>query len=210
MPAASSSSASAITLLDLFTLDASSPALRTIERSCAVVVVTALTVVAAQISVPLPFTPVPFTMQPMMVLVGAAALGGRLGAASQLLYLSLGVFGLPVFAASATLPPGVARLLGPTGGYLISYPLAALLTGWLSELGFDRRYLTSIVAMAAGLAVVFAFGVLQLGVVSRPALGIGGALAAGFFPFVLVDLVKIVGAGAVLPSVWRLTARRLR
>jgi len=145
-----------------------------------------------------------------MVLVGAAALGGRLGAASQLLYLSLGVFGLPVFAASATLPPGVARLLGPTGGYLISYPLAALLTGWLSGLGFDRRYLTSIAAMAAGLAVVFAFGVLQLGVVSRPALGIGGALAAGFFPFVLVDLFTIVAAGAVLPSVWRLTARRLR
>jgi biotin transport system substrate-specific component len=210
MPAASSSSASAITLLDLFTLDASSPALRTIERSCAVVVVTALTVVAAQISVPLPFTPVPFTMQPLMVLVGAAALGGRRGAASQLLYLSLGVFGLPVFAASATLPPGVARLMGPTGGYLISYPLAALLTGWLSERGFDRRYLTSVVAMAAGLAVVFACGVLQLGVVARPALGIGGALAAGFFPFVLVDLFKIVAAGAVLPSVWRLTARRLR
>jgi len=85
-----------------------------------------------------------------------------------------------------------------------------LLTGWLSGLGFDRRYLTSIAAMAAGLAVVFAFGVLQLGVVSRPALGIGGALAAGFFPFVLVDLFKIVAAGAVLPSVWRLTARRLR
>jgi biotin transport system substrate-specific component len=209
MPA-SPSSASAITLLDLFTFDASSRALRTVERSCAVVVVTALTAVAAQISIPLPFTPVPLTMQPMMVLVGAAALGGRLGAASQLLYLSLGVFGLPVFAASATLAPGAARLLGPTGGYLICYPLAALLTGWLSERRFDRRYLTSIVATAAGLAVVFAGGVLQLAMVSRPALGFDGALAAGFFPFVLVDFLTIVAAGAVLPSAWRLTARRLR
>jgi biotin transport system substrate-specific component len=205
---ASPSSASAVTLLDLFTLDAGSPALRTIERSCAVAVVTALTALAAQISFPLPFTPVPFTMQPMMVVVGAAALGGRLGAASQLLYLSLGVFGLPVFAASATLPAGAARLLGPTGGYLISYPLAAFVAGWLSELGFDRRYATSIIAMAAGLAVVFACGVLQLAIVSRPALGITAALAAGFFPFVLVDLLKIAAAGAVLPSVWRLTARR--
>ena len=173
-------------------------------------VVTALTALAAQVSIPLPFTPVPFTMQPMMVLVGAAALGGRLGAASQLLYLSLGIFGLPVFAASATLPPGFARLLGPTGGYLISYPLAAFVAGWLSERGFDRRYSTSVMAMAAGLAVVFAFGILQLAIVSRPQLGIGGALAAGFFPFVLADLLKVVAAAGVLPSAWRLTARRLR
>jgi biotin transport system substrate-specific component len=207
---ASPSSAAAVTLLDAFTMDASSSALRAIERACAMLVVTALTALAAQVSIPLPFTPVPFTMQPMMVLVGAAALGGRLGAASQLLYLSLGIFGLPVFAASATLPPGFARLLGPTGGYLISYPLAAFVAGWLSERGFDRRYATSVMAMAAGLAVVFAVGILQLAIVSRPQLGIGGALAAGFFPFVLADLLKVVAAAGVLPSAWRLTARRLR
>jgi biotin transport system substrate-specific component len=193
----SPSSAAAVTLLDAFTMDASSSALRAIERACATLVVTALTVLAAQVSIPLPFTPVPFTMQPMMVLVGAAALGGRL-------------VGLPVFAASATLPPGFARLLGPTGGYLISYPLAAFVAGWLSERGLDRRYATSVVAMAAGLAVVFAFGILQLAIVSQPQLGIGGALAAGFFPFVLADLLKVVAAAAVLPSAWRLTARRLR
>jgi biotin transport system substrate-specific component len=199
-----------MTLLDTFTFPTDSPALRSLERAGAVLSVTALTIAAAQFSVPLPFTPVPFTMQPMMVLVGAAALGARRGTASQVLYLALGIAGLPVFAASGTLPPGAARLLGPTGGYLLSYPFAAYLAGSLAERGFDRRYLTSVAAMAAGLAVVFAFGVLQLAAVSRPAIGIGGALAAGFFPFVVADLLKIGAAAAVLPVVWRLTASRPR
>ena len=82
--------------------------------------VTALTAAAAQISVPLPFTPVPFTLQPMVVLLGGAALGPRLGHASQVLYLAAGLAGLPVFAASPLLPQGAARLLGPTGGYLLA------------------------------------------------------------------------------------------
>ena len=95
------------------------------------VFVTVLTAAAAQISVPLPFTPVPFTFQPMVVLLGAALLGPRLGASSQLLYLAPGIAGLPVFAASPMLPQGGARLLGPTGGYLMAYPLAAFSrAGW--------------------------------------------------------------------------------
>ena len=90
---------------------------------------------------------------------GAAALGPRLGVTSQVLYLALGLAGLPVFAASPVLPPGAARLLGPTGGYLMSYPFAALVAGYFAERGFDRRYATSVLAMTAGLSVVFAFGV---------------------------------------------------
>src|SRR4029434_5395737 len=82
---------------------------RVAERIGAVVFITALTAVAAQISIPLPFTPVPFTFQPMVVLVGAAALGSRLGMTSQVLYLVLGLAGLPVFAASPLLPQGAAR-----------------------------------------------------------------------------------------------------
>src|SRR5512144_2046009 len=85
---------------------------RIAERIGAVMFITGLTAVAAQISIPLPFTPVPFTFQPMVVLVGAAALGSRLGVASQLLYLALGLAGLPVFAWSPALPQGAARLLG--------------------------------------------------------------------------------------------------
>ena len=76
---------------------------------------TALTAAAAQVSVPLPFTAVPFTLQPMVVLIGGAALGSRLGLASQVLYILAGLAGLPVFAASPILPQGAARLIGPTG-----------------------------------------------------------------------------------------------
>ena len=85
----------------------------------------ALTAAASQISVPLPFTPVPFTLQPMIVLLGGAVLGPRLGLAAQCLYLAAGLAGLPVFAFSPELPQGPARLIGPTGGYLMAYPLAA-------------------------------------------------------------------------------------
>src|SRR5687767_16035296 len=104
-------------------------------KVAAVLFVTALTAAAAQVSIPVPFTPVPFTMQPMVVLLGGAALGSRLGMASQVLYLLLGIAGFPVFAFSAVLPQGLLRLLGPTGGYLMSYPFAAFLTGALAERG---------------------------------------------------------------------------
>jgi biotin transport system substrate-specific component len=175
---------------------------RAIEQAGAVVAVTALTAVAAQIAIPLPFTPVPFTFQPMVVLVGAAALGSRRGMASQMLYLALGLVGLPVFAASPALPQGIARLLGPTGGYLMSYPVAAFVAGYLAERGFDRRYTTFVLAMAVGLSLVFAGGVAWLTVI-QPAHSVGAALAAGFYPFVLADLVKLFVAASVMPALWR-------
>ena len=108
-------------------------------RIASLLFVTVLTIAAAQVSVPLPFTAVPLTLQPMVVLLGGLALGSRLGSASQILYLAAGIAGLPVFAASAVLPPGPLRLLGPTGGYLMAYPLAAFVTGYLAERGFDRK-----------------------------------------------------------------------
>ena len=179
-------------------------------RIAAVLFVMALTAAAAQISIPLPFTPVPFTLQPMIVLLGAAALGSRLGTASQVLYLLAGITGLPVFAASPVLPQGVARLLGPTGGYLLSYPLAAFAAGWLAERAFDRRYLTSLVAMSCGLAVVFAFGVAWLAWFAQPAaLGLGGAIRTGLLPFLPADLIKIALASAVLPTAWKAFGSRL-
>ena len=174
-------------------------------RTGAVLFVTALTAAAAQVSVPLPFTAVPFTFQPMIVLLGGLALGGRLGMTSQLLYLLAGVAGLPVFAASVTLPPGALRLLGPTGGYLMAYPFAALLTGYLAERGMDRKYLTSILAMAAGLALVYLCGASWLAVVSG--IGFAGALAAGVIPFVLADLLKLLAAAGVVPAFWKLLGR---
>jgi biotin transport system substrate-specific component len=177
-------------------------ALRVAERAGAVAFVTALTAAAAQISIPLPFTPVPFTFQPMVVLVGSAALGARLGLTSQLLYLALGIAGLPVFAASAQLPQGAARLLGPTGGYLMAYPIAALIAGWLAERGFDRRYATAMLAMTCGLAAIFAGGVLWLALFVDPARGFRAALAAGFYPFIVADLLKLLIAAGVMPGLW--------
>jgi len=178
-------------------------------KVAAVLLVTALTAVAAQISVPLPFTPVPFTLQPMVVLLGGAALGPRLGMASQVLYLALGIAGFPIFAASAVLPQGPLRLLGPTGGYLMSYPFAAFVAGALAERGFDRRYITSVIAMAAGLAVVFTCGVFWLAWFAQPAqAGLAPALRTGLYPFLPADLIKICIAAAIMPGVWTLIGRR--
>jgi biotin transport system substrate-specific component len=177
------------------------------EQIGAVLFITVLTAIAAQISIPLPFTPVPLTLQPMVVLVGAAALGSRLGLASQILYLALGLAGLPVFAASAALPHGAARLLGPTGGYLMSYPFAAFVTGWLAERGFDRRYVTAVLAMVCGLVVVYTGGVYWLMIGGRTGLGLSAALAAGFYPFVIADLAKLLVASGVMPTLWTITGR---
>jgi biotin transport system substrate-specific component len=178
-------------------------------KIAAVLFITVLTAAAAQISIPLPFTPVPFTLQPMVVLLGGAALGSRLGMTSQVLYLIAGIAGLPVFATSPTLPQGALRLLGPTGGFLMAYPFAAFLTGWLAERGFDRRYLTSIVAMGLGLALIFAVGVLWFAWFARPtAVGLPAALRLAFYPFIVVDILKVVLAAIVLPSIWRITRGR--
>jgi biotin transport system substrate-specific component len=178
-------------------------------RAAAVLFATVLTIAAAQVSIPLPFTPVPFTLQPMVVLLGGAALGTRLGMASQILYLALGIAGFPVFAASAVLPQGALRLLGPTGGYLMSYPFAAFVAGALAERGFDRRYFTSVIAMAAGLAVVFTCGVLWLAWFARPVhSGVGAALRTGLYPFLPADIIKICIAAAIMPGVWAVIGRR--
>jgi len=181
-------------------------------RAAAVLFMTVLTAAAAQVSFSIPFTPIPFTLQPMVVLMAGLALGPRLGMASQMLYLLAGIAGLPVFAASLTLPPGMARLLGPSGGYLLSYPFAAFVTGWLAAKGFDRRYWTSVVAMLAGLTVVYAIGVLWLGLLTSSlgtgaAIGLRAAFVAGVVPFIAADVLKVVFAAGVVPGLWRLFGR---
>src|SRR5918999_5583009 len=189
-----------MTLVDTFTSRSAPIQLARALRAASVLFIAALTAAAAQISIPLPFTDVPFTFQPLVVLVGGLALGPRLAVASQVLYLAAGIAGLPVFAASPTLPPGAARLFGPTGGYLMAYPLAALVVGWLGARGFDRRYVTCVLAMLAGLAVVFTGGVLWLSTL----VGLHAALVAGFYPFVIADVIKVIAAAGVMPGVWKL------
>lgn len=177
-----------------------------VVRALAVALAAALTAAAAQISAPLPFTSVPLTLTPMVVLLGGAALGSRLGAAAQVTYVLAGLAGLPVFSASSTLPPGAARLLGPTGGYLMAYPIAAFVTGWLAERGWDRRYWSSVVAMLAGLALIFAGGVSWLSLAFTHSLTT--AAAQGLVPFIAIDLVKVGIAALILPQAWRVVGQR--
>lgn len=175
-------------------------------RAAGVMFMIALTAAAAQISFPIPGTAVPFTLQPMIVLLAGAALGSRLGAASQMGYLMLGIIGLPVFAASPLLPQGAARLLGPTGGYLMAYPIAAFVTGLLAERGFDRRFSTAIAAMFAGVAVIYAGG---LGWLTAVHVGsVSMAVAAGAAPFLVADVCKAILAAAALPQAWKLLGPR--
>jgi biotin transport system substrate-specific component len=206
-------STSSATLLDVLAARGDSAQYSGAIRVASVVFMAALTAAAAQISIPLPFTAVPFTFQPMVVLLGALALGPRLAFASQVLYLAAGFAGLPVFAPSPLLPPGALRLVGPTGGYLMAYPFASLVTGWLAERGFARRYATSVLAMLAGLAVIYAGGVLWLAFFARTiagnaAVGLSQALAGGVAPFVLADLGKLLLAAAIVPVLWRLFGSR--
>lgn len=194
------------TLLDSLTAGADT---RGSIRIAAVALFAAMTAAASQVSVPLPFTLVPLTLTPLVVLLGGAVLGARLGMAAQVVYLAAGLAGLPVFAASGVLPQGALRLLGPTGGYLMAYPLAAFVAGYLAERGFDRRYLTSVLAMAAGLAIIFAFGVTWLALFARPAAsGFDAALHEGLYPFLLADILKICVAAGVMPAIWKLIGRR--
>jgi len=174
-------------------------------RAAGVVLAVMLTAAAAQFSSPLPFTQVPFTLAPLAVMLTGAALGSRLGFLTQALYLAAGAAGLAVFSPSITLPPGAARLVGPTGGYLMAYPVAAFVTGWLAERGWDRRYLTSLASMLIGLAVIFAGGVSWLSLM--PGQTITTAIAGGFLPYIALDLVKAAIAAKILPMAWTLLGK---
>jgi biotin transport system substrate-specific component len=175
-------------------------------RAAGVVLAVMLTAAAAQFSSPLPFTQVPFTLAPLAVMLTGAALGSRLGFLTQALYLAAGAAGLAVFSPSITLLPGAARLVGPTGGYLMAYPVAAFVTGWLAERGWDRRYLTSLASMLIGLAVIFAGGVSWLSLM--PGQTISTAIAGGFLPYIALDLVKAAIAAKILPVAWTLLGTR--
>jgi biotin transport system substrate-specific component len=151
----------------------------------------ALTTLAARISVPLPGTPVPFTLQPVAVLLSGLLLGAGLGAASQLTYLALGAVGLPVFALGG----GLAYLGGPTGGYLMAFPAAAALAGWiagdLTACPPVRRTMRIVTGAIAGLAMVHLGGASWLAVQPWLAGGSADVFRIAFEPFLLGDLLKV-------------------
>jgi biotin transport system substrate-specific component len=151
----------------------------------------------AQLSFRLPFSPVPITAQTLAVLLVGALSGARRGALSVVTYLSQGIVGLPVFAGGMS---GLAYLLGPTGGYLVGFVVAAYVTGGLAERGWDRRVGTAFQAMLLGNVVLYAFGLAWLTVF----VGVKAALPLGLYPFIPGDLVKLAIATTVLPSGWAL------
>ena len=151
---------------------------------------------AAQVSIPLPGTPVPMTLQPMAVLLVGGLLGARLGALSMIAYLAMGAAGLPVFTPSPLLLPGIARLFGPTGGYLLAYPVAAWATGLLVTPGrgpgvslpWTVQMGRVAVGVLVGLLLIHLGGLAQLAIITG---SIAGAAQVATVPFLLGDLLKL-------------------
>ncbi len=174
-------------------------------RVGAVVLGALLVAAAAQISIPLPGTPVPMTLQPMAVLLVGGLLGARLGALSMILYLAMGAAGLPVFTPTVPLL-GVARLFGPTGGYLLAYPVAAYVVGAIipplrsaerGPGGEDWRRVAF--GVIAGLVLIHLGGLAQLAILTG---NLSAAARFGTWPFLLGDLIKIA---VLVPVLAKLT-----
>jgi biotin transport system substrate-specific component len=162
-----------------------------IARALLVVGFALMTWVAAKVSVPLPMTPVPGTLQTLAVLLAGAVLGARAGAVSQASYIFMGMAGLPVFALPGS---GPLYLLGPTGGYLVGFIAAAFVVGSVIKRTGGRGVLPAALAFLLGAATIHACGLAWLSVVlGDPA----AAFRAGVLPFVLFDLAKVVVATGI-------------
>lgn len=165
-----------------------------LHQALLVIAGTALLAISAKINVP--FWPVPQTLQTLVVLLIGAAYGARLGGITLAAYLAEGAIGLPVFAKGA----GLAYMAGPTGGYLAGFLLAAIVVGWLADRGFGRTIFTTVIAMLAGMAIIYGLGVGWLATIT----GVEKAVALGLTPFLLADAVKVGIAALLLPAAWKL------
>lgn len=178
------------------------------SSATAVVGFALLTAAAAQLTIPLGFTPVPLTGQTFAVLLSGAVLGSQRGALSQLLYVALGAVGLPFYAGAEG---GWQAATGSTAGYLVGFVVAAFIVGAMAERGQDRRFPTALPAFLAGTVIVYTFGSLwlarSLGVPLAAEAGEPSAIAYGVAPFLVGDLIKAVAAGLLLPATWRLVER---
>ena len=164
----------------------------------------ATTAIAAQISIPLPNTPVPLTLQTLAVLAGAAALGSTRAALAQGVYLLLAFVGLPVLApqTDGSHTVGHAVLSLPTLGYLVGFIVASFVVGKIAELGVTRNYVYTALSYVAGSAVIYLLGATWL----AHAIHVNASMALkfGVTPFLLGDVIKAVVAGALLPTLWKL------
>jgi biotin transport system substrate-specific component len=164
---------------------------------------TALLVIGSLISVPIPGSPVPFTLQTLAVLLVGGALGLRRGALSAVLFVALGMVGVPWFAEARG---GVQVIFGTTGGYLVGFIAAAALVGRLAELGWDRHLGGSIGMNALGTAVIYLVGVPWLAVTAG--VSPGEAIGLGLAPFLAGDVIKLLVAAGVFPAAWWVVGRR--
>lgn len=176
--------------------DVALPRAGALQNILLIVAASLVTAAAAQLEIRLPWTPVPISGQTFAVLLSGAVLGWRRAFLAQALYLLEGAAGLPVFSGGAH---GVARLIGPSGGYLMAFPFAAAVTGWLAERGWDRHALTMVSAMLLGSVVIFAFGLAWL----ARFMPSNTLLAAGLLPFIPGDLIKSTLAALAFPAVWQ-------
>lgn len=163
-------------------------------KTFSVLVGTLLITLSSYITIPL--YPVPVTAQTLVVLLIGLSFGTRLSFLTLSLYLFQGAVGLPVFAGGAG---GLAALFGPTGGYLFGFVAAGSLLGLLARRGFGKNFLTTIIAMLAGNAVIYLFGVSWL----ANFIGIENALKHGVLPFLYGDVLKIFVAAALIPVAWK-------
>jgi biotin transport system substrate-specific component len=145
----------------------------------------------ARVTLPLPFTPVPLTLQNFGVLLVGLSLGSRRGFAALAIYLAEGAFGLPVFNPAG--PGGVTQLLGPTGGYLIAYPFVAFLAGWLWQ--HRGGFLRALLAAGAAEAFLFASGISWLMLLTRAS--VAQAIQFGLYPFIFAEVMKTMAAAAL-------------
>jgi biotin transport system substrate-specific component len=176
---------------------------RTARNVLLALVGTLLLTISAKIQIP--FWPVPMTMQTYVVLVLGMAFGWRLASATMLLYLAQGALGLPVFAGTPEKGVGLPYMMGPTGGYLVGFVIAAAAVGWLAERGFDRSFARAAIAMTLGHALVFLFGFAWLATLVGP----GKAWIGGVAPFWAATVLKTVMGLLSLPLAWKLV-RKLR
>ncbi len=173
-------------------------------RHIALIALGTLVIIASsRIAIPLPFTPVPISGQTFGVLLVSGALGFRRGVLSIGLYVLIGSIGLPVFAEGKS---GTTVVLGATGGYIVGFLVAGSLVGRLAELGWDRKIVGALGAMAIGNVVIYLIGVPWLMAVTRHDLAWG--IANGLTPFLLGDALKLILAGAAFPVAWWVVGRR--
>lgn len=152
---------------------------------------------SAAIAIPLPFSPVPITLQTLAVLLAGMLLGSKRGLLCVLTYIGEGAAGMPVFAGGAS---GLAYMAGPTGGYLIGFLFAVYMTGLFSENGWDRKILTATIAMLLGNTIIYSFGLLWLGFYVAG----NEVLSLGLYPFIPGEVSKLIAAVLILPTGWKL------